>query len=92
MKRVPGVIVTPCVPIAIECHSQMSNGTASSYYGKIQDKDEDYYMQFNVIICGLDSVEARRWMNATLVNMFDPENMDSLKPMIDGGTEGARLF
>ncbi|KAF5330850.1 hypothetical protein D9619_005611 [Psilocybe cf. subviscida] len=58
------------------------------YYGKIQDKDEDYYMQFNVIICGLDSVEARRWMNATLVNMFDPENMDSLKPMIDGGTEG----
>jgi ubiquitin-activating enzyme E1 C len=46
-------------------------------------------MQFNVIICGLDSIEARRWMNATLVNMFDPENMDSLKPMIDGGTEGA---
>ncbi|KAG6867002.1 hypothetical protein C0991_003918 [Blastosporella zonata] len=41
------------------------------YFGKIQDKDDDYYMQFNLVICGLDSVEAR-----------------SLKPLIDGGTEG----
>lgn len=58
------------------------------YYGKIQDKDDDYYMQFNLVICGLDSVEARRWMNATLVNLVDPENPESLKPLIDGGTEG----
>ncbi|KAF8163493.1 hypothetical protein B0H34DRAFT_695642 [Crassisporium funariophilum] len=58
------------------------------YFGKIQDKDDDYYLQFNLVICGLDSVEARRWMNATLVNLVDPENPESLKPMIDGGTEG----
>jgi ubiquitin-activating enzyme E1 C len=58
------------------------------YYGKIQDKGDDYYMQFNLVICGLDSVEARRWMNATLVTLVDPENPESLKPMIDGGTEG----
>ena len=45
-------------------------------------------MQFNLIICGLDSVEARRWINATLVNMVDEENPESLKPLIDGGTEG----
>jgi ubiquitin-activating enzyme E1 C len=58
------------------------------YYGAIQDKDEDYYMQFKIIICGLDSIEARRWINATLVEMVDPENMESLKPFVDGGTEG----
>jgi ubiquitin-activating enzyme E1 C len=58
------------------------------YNGKIQDKDEDYYMQFKVIICGLDSIEARRWINATLVDMVDMENPESLKPLIDGGTEG----
>ena len=46
-------------------------------------------MQFNLVICGLDSVEARRWMNATLVNLVDPENPESLKPLIDGGTEGS---
>ncbi|KAF8753900.1 hypothetical protein RHS01_06632 [Rhizoctonia solani] len=58
------------------------------YYGKIQDKDDDYYMQFTLVICGLDSVEARRWINATLVNLVDNDNPESLKPLIDGGTEG----
>ncbi|KAG9591862.1 putative NEDD8 activating enzyme, partial [Aureobasidium melanogenum] len=60
------------------------------YCGKIQDKDEDYYLQFNIIVCGLDSIEARRWINATLVGMVDEDNVDSLKPLIDGGTEGFR--
>jgi NEDD8-activating enzyme E1 len=59
------------------------------YVGKIQDKDEDYYMQFKLVVCGLDSIEARRWINSTLVGMVDPENPESLKPLIDGGTEGA---
>lgn len=58
------------------------------YHGKIQDKEDAYYMQFNLIICGLDSVEARRWINATLVNLVDEDNPESLKPLIDGGTEG----
>ncbi|PPJ60541.1 hypothetical protein CBER1_11294 [Cercospora berteroae] len=60
----------------------------NAYVGKIQDKDDDYYMQFHIVICGLDSIEARRWINATLVGMVDMENPDSLKPLIDGGTEG----
>ena len=58
------------------------------YSGKIQDKDEDYYMQFKLIICGLDSIEARRWINSTLVSMVDMDQPESLKPLIDGGTEG----
>ena len=62
--------------------------TVTPYFGKIQDKDDDYYMQFNIVICGLDSIEARRWMNATLVKLVDEENPESLKPLIDGGTEG----
>lgn len=48
-------------------------------------------MQFNIIICGLDSVEARRWINAKLVKMVDPEVPESLKPLIDGGTEGSSV-
>lgn len=60
----------------------------NAFVGKIQDKDEDYYMQFNIVICGLDSIEARRWINATLVGMVDNDNPDTLKPLIDGGTEG----
>eukprot|EP01118_Nematostelium_gracile_P006865 TRINITY_DN2215_c0_g1_i1.p1 TRINITY_DN2215_c0_g1~~TRINITY_DN2215_c0_g1_i1.p1 ORF type:complete len:443 (+),score=150.91 TRINITY_DN2215_c0_g1_i1:46-1329(+) len=63
------------------------------YFGKIQDKDDDYYSQFNLIIAGLDSIDARRWINGVLVNMAavdesgnpDPE---TIIPLIDGGTEG----
>ncbi|KAJ3136092.1 hypothetical protein HDU90_003495 [Geranomyces variabilis] len=58
------------------------------YFGKIQDKDEEYYSQFTIIICGLDSVEARRWINATVINMYDEDDPETLKPIIDGGTEG----
>jgi NEDD8-activating enzyme E1 len=63
--------------------------TLNRYFGKIQDKDDDYYMQFALVICGLDSVEARRWMNATLVNLVEEDEPDTIKPMIDGGTEGS---
>ena len=61
------------------------------FNGKIQDKDEEYYMQFKFVVCGLDSIEARRWINATLVDMVDLANPHSLKPLIDGGTEGKRM-
>ncbi|KAK6202584.1 uncharacterized protein RJT21DRAFT_129740 [Scheffersomyces amazonensis] len=57
------------------------------YFGKIQDKDLEYYKQFSVVICGLDSVEARRWINATLVSISESND---IIPMIDGGTEGLR--
>lgn len=62
--------------------------TITPYVGKIQDHGEDYYMQFNLVVCGLDSIEARRWINAMLVGLVDMDNPDSLKPLIDGGTEG----
>ncbi|KAJ3194290.1 hypothetical protein HK101_003060 [Irineochytrium annulatum] len=62
--------------------------TVVPFFGKIQDKDEEYYSQFSIIICGLDSVEARRWINATIVGMYDPEDPSTLKPIVDGGTEG----
>ncbi|KAK7738469.1 NEDD8 activating enzyme [Cytospora paraplurivora] len=58
---------------------------------RIQDFDESFYMQFTIVVCGLDSIEARRWINATLINMVDEDNMDSLKPLIDGGTEECQL-
>lgn len=57
---------------------------------RIQDKDDDFYAQFHLVICGLDSVEARRWMNATLVRLVDETNPASLKPLIDGGSEGLK--
>lgn len=73
-NRVDGCIVTP-------------------HFCKIQDKDETFYRQFNIIISGLDNIEARRWLNSLLVNMiqFDSDGeikVESIIPLIDGGTEG----
>jgi molybdopterin/thiamine biosynthesis adenylyltransferase len=63
--------------------------TLCGFYGTFREKDEEYYLQFNLVVCGLDSVEARCWINATLVNLVDPEKPESLKPLFDGGTEGS---
>ena len=63
------------------------------FLGKMQDKPEEYYQKFHVVICGLDSVPARRWINSTLVSLLaeDEEggvDLDTVVPMIDAGTEG----
>lgn len=74
MRRVPGCKVTP-------------------YMGKIQDFTPDFYQQFKIIVCGLDNIEARRWLNSMIVGLvkYDAEgeiDVDSIIPIIDGGTEG----
>lgn len=59
----------------------------------IQKFSPSWYTNFNLVIAGLDNIEARQWLNQTLANLvqytddgkIDP---DSIIPMIDGGTEG----
>jgi len=62
------------------------------HVGKIQDFDETFYRDFNIIIAGLDNIAARRWMNATLHDMVDRSSGDvdpsTIIPLLDGGTEG----
>ncbi|XP_028853901.1 NEDD8-activating enzyme E1 catalytic subunit isoform X2 [Denticeps clupeoides] len=62
------------------------------HYKKIQDLDEAFYRQFHIIVCGLDSVVARRWVNGMLMSMLIYEDgvldPSSIIPLIDGGTEG----
>ncbi|KOS18552.1 NEDD8-activating enzyme E1 catalytic subunit [Escovopsis weberi] len=57
---------------------------------RIQDFDEAFYKQFQLVICGLDSIEARRWINSMLVSIAEEaaDDPDGIKPLIDGGTEG----
>jgi len=42
-----------------------------SYNCKLQDMDEDFYDQFNVIIGGLDNVDARSWLNKTVHDLCE---------------------
>jgi len=63
-----------------------------AHYCKIQDYPEDWYQQFHLVVCGLDSIVARRWINQTLVSLLnytvDGLDEDSIIPLVDGGTEG----
>lgn len=63
------------------------------HHADIMSFDPDFYRQFNVVIAGLDSIDARRWLNATLMSLVefdDNGNVDqsTIVPLIDGGTEG----
>ena len=59
------------------------------HFCKIQDYDESFYRQFHIVVCGLDSIVARRWMNGmllSLINYIDGVlDQSSLIPMVDGG-------
>jgi NEDD8-activating enzyme E1 len=63
------------------------------HHCKIQDKDPVYYQQFDCIISGLDNIEARRWLNATVVGLVELDDdgdiidPSTIIPIIDGGTE-----
>jgi NEDD8-activating enzyme E1 len=65
-----------------------------AHHGMIQDKSPAFYASFDVIISGLDNVEARRWLNAAVVGLVDvdedgdPTDPSQIVPIIDGGTEG----
>lgn len=59
----------------------------------IQEKDDNFYKNFNIVICGLDSVEARRWINSQLISLCKTDengevDLSTMIPYIDGGTEG----
>jgi len=71
--------------------------TVTPHFCPIQDKDSDWYRQFQVIVMGLDSIEARRWLNAMACSLVQYETDDAgvrkpdlstVIPLVDGGTEG----
>jgi ubiquitin-activating enzyme E1 C len=59
---------------------------------RLQGFDADFYRQFQLVICGLDNIDARRWINAMLVSIAEDGEADNLIPLIDGGTEGRQPF
>lgn len=57
---------------------------------RIEDKPIEWYTQFGLVMCGLDSVEARRWINRTLHDIRRQSADGDMIPMLDGGTESLK--
>nr|GEU53573.1 NEDD8-activating enzyme E1 catalytic subunit [Tanacetum cinerariifolium] len=74
MERVSGVNIVP-------------------HFCKIEDKELDFYNEFSIIVLGLDSIEARSFINDVAYSFLEYDSEDkpieqTMKPMVDGGTEG----
>lgn len=42
-------------------NSRIPGANVIPHFCKIQDKDEEFYKNFHIIVCGLDSIVARRF-------------------------------
>ena len=79
--------------VAAEFVSKRVKGVNITHHvGRIQSKDMEFYNQFQIIIAGLDNIEARRWLNSLIFSFAQYNDDGSLKPetvkiLIDGGTE-----
>jgi ubiquitin-activating enzyme E1 C len=67
--------------------------TITPHYCRLQEKPRSWYAGFKCVVGGLDNVEARRWMNHTLVGLVRKDadgdlDPDSVIPYVDGGTSG----
>jgi len=45
--------------------------TVTPHVGRIEDKDNSWYQDFHIIVLGLDSLEARRYMNAVVAGFLE---------------------
>ncbi|KFH01384.1 NEDD8-activating enzyme E1 catalytic subunit, partial [Toxoplasma gondii VAND] len=67
----------------------------TGHVGRLEEKDEAFYRQFQIIVAGLDSVEARRWLNAMVHSLAETDQngdveLQSCIPLLDGGSEGLK--
>ncbi|KAM7279169.1 hypothetical protein ACFE04_006303 [Oxalis oulophora] len=63
------------------------------HFCRIEDKEIEFYSNFSIIVLGLDSIEARSYINSVACGFLEYDSDDkpleeSIKPMVDGGTEG----
>ncbi|XP_005995287.1 NEDD8-activating enzyme E1 catalytic subunit isoform X6 [Latimeria chalumnae] len=63
----PKDVGRPKAEVASEfINNRISGCSVVPHFKKIQEFDETFYRQFHIIVCGLDSIIARRWINGML--------------------------
>lgn len=54
----------------LQVMSRVPGVTVTPHHGRIEEKPLDFYEQFHAIILGLDSLEARRYMNSVACSLL----------------------
>ncbi|KAI3380566.1 hypothetical protein SNEBB_005904 [Seison nebaliae] len=77
---------------AKKIHESFPKCQITPHFKQIEEFSREFYKKFDVVICGLDSVSARRWINSTLISLVEYDDnkaviKSSIIPLIDGGTE-----
>lgn len=67
--------------------------TVRPHYNRIEDMPIEFYSEFGIIVLGLDSLEARSYINQVACSFLEYDadgqpDLRTVKPMVDGGTEG----
>uniref|UniRef100_A0A2K5PJJ3 NEDD8-activating enzyme E1 catalytic subunit n=1 Tax=Cebus imitator TaxID=2715852 RepID=A0A2K5PJJ3_CEBIM len=89
----PKDVGRPKTEVAAEfLNDRVPNCNVVPPFSKIQDFNDTFYLQFHIIVCGLDSLIARSWINGMPISLLNYEDgvldPSSIIPLIDGGTEG----
>jgi ubiquitin-activating enzyme E1 C len=92
--RVSDVGKSKSVAAAAFINKRVAGAKVIAHHSRIEAFDDTFYRSFHVVVSGLDSVNARRWLNSKLVGLSALTNDDSgwdpvtCVPCINGGTEG----
>jgi len=83
----------PKAVVAVESINERIEGNFIAHFCSVQEKELNFYKNFDAIIAGLDSIEARRYVNAVVHKLLEYDENNKLDitsqiPLIDGGSEG----
>lgn len=66
---------------------RIKNVNINAHFCKMEEKDDDFYKSFDLVIGGVDSVKARMWISDKLCQIAQQTFGEYTIPYIDGGTE-----
>ncbi|KAG5415141.1 hypothetical protein IGI04_002708 [Brassica rapa subsp. trilocularis] len=68
----------PKAEVAVRCVMERVSGVEIvPHFSPIEDKELDFYNDFNIIVLGLDSIEARRYINGVACGFFEYDEDDN---------------
>lgn len=65
------------VVAAERINSRVPGVNVTAHFGRIEDMPIEFYQEFTVIVLGLDSLEARRYMNSIACSLLGMQLSDS---------------